>query len=213
MVVRGEMFPGESFEMHEHSNLDNLLWVESGTLRHEDSLGNDVVVPAKHASLMKAGASMEHAEATEGSENTMVVLFWFVPDEVDGASSYELGRLEPKPGHWQVIAAGPDAPAQTDHTEMTSLRTSATVYRAELSSRQTIEYKLTPGRRAYFFAAWGDIRIDGHLVADSERAHARVPAGMSRGSVTVSVQALDRAIVFVVEVPDQERRPEVGRSH
>src|ERR1700761_5393634 len=54
--------PGMQVPPHPHMGLQTVSWLRSGEVRHQDSLGNDVLVRPGELGLMTAGYGIAHAE-------------------------------------------------------------------------------------------------------------------------------------------------------
>ncbi|MEI0738904.1 pirin family protein [Paenibacillus sp. JTLBN-2024] len=74
--------PLQGFKKHPHHDLEIVSYVISGTLEHNDSLGNAQRLPAGTVQVMSAGTGIEHAE-TNPSEDEPVrfMQMWFLPSE------------------------------------------------------------------------------------------------------------------------------------
>ena len=81
---------------HPHTGLQTVTWLLSGTIRHRDSLGSDVLVRPGQLNLMTAGEGVAHSE------------FAVVPDD-----AWQLGGAG-QPGAAGVTADGGDAGGEAD---------------------------------------------------------------------------------------------------
>lgn len=86
--------PGAGFPAHEHADMDILTLVLSGTIRHEDSLGNIGEIVPGQVQLMRAGSGITHSEVNPSQTETAHVLqIWLIPDQRGGAPSYQSAPL------------------------------------------------------------------------------------------------------------------------
>lgn len=78
---------------HPHTGLQTVTWPFAGSIRHRDSLGNDVVVRPGELNLMTSGRGVAHSElsiADTGSELHGLQLWVALPDgALSGPSGFE----------------------------------------------------------------------------------------------------------------------------
>lgn len=177
LFAEGEMRPREGFDMHRHENVDNLLLVREGKLRHRDSFGNSALLRAGHASLLAAGAGIEHSEVVEGNDCVRGILIWIRPEQTGGTSAYHLRDLdgELKDNRWLVVASGlKNAPK-----DALPLRRDAQILQTTLRADGVIEQYLAPGRRAYVVPLDSPARINQKYLRAGDRALIEGPGPLS----------------------------------
>ena len=83
--------PGGCVPNHEHKNYDIFGYIVSGTLKHTDSLGNNVVAQAGQIQHMWAGSSIWHTESCVGNTPARYLQIWFTPNrELNSKPYYNL---------------------------------------------------------------------------------------------------------------------------
>lgn len=72
--------PGAGFSTHPHDNMEIISIPLSGSLRHEDSMGNKYAIKAGEIQVMSAGTGLTHSEYN-GSDNESVnfLQIWVLP--------------------------------------------------------------------------------------------------------------------------------------
>lgn len=86
--------PGAGFAPHDHADMDILTLVLSGTIRHEDSLGNIAEIAPGEMQLMRAGSGVTHSEVNASDTDPAHVLqIWLVPDVAGGEPAYQSAPL------------------------------------------------------------------------------------------------------------------------
>ena len=65
--------------MHPHANLEIISYHVSGSVRHVDTLGNDVVDVDGNVYLMSAGKGLMHSETNTNDGPTRYIQIWFRP--------------------------------------------------------------------------------------------------------------------------------------
>ncbi|MEM6602428.1 MAG: pirin family protein [Pseudomonadota bacterium] len=87
--------PGGGFPTHAHNYQNILTWVLSGTLEHQDSLGNIHRLYENDMQMMYAGARVEHKEYNPSSDQELHFLqIWIAPNEKPEASEYHSSHIE-----------------------------------------------------------------------------------------------------------------------
>ncbi|NGM85140.1 pirin family protein [Paenibacillus sp. 7124] len=148
-----ELKPGKGMHRHPHHDLEIITYVVSGTLRHEDNLGNKADLQAGSVQVMSAGTGISHSETNpSGTENVRFLQIWLLPNRAGlppkwGAKYFppdsRLNTLLP------VVAGNGAEGALTIHEN-------AVVYLATLETGREIIHPQKEERRTYVFL------IDGH---------------------------------------------------
>jgi hypothetical protein len=90
-VINDDMvIPGEGFGEHSHRDMEIISYVLEGALKHEDSTGNEYVVPAGDVQRMSAGRGVMHSEFNASTQEKVKFLqIWIQPNELGIKPSYE----------------------------------------------------------------------------------------------------------------------------
>lgn len=82
--------PGSGFGRYPHDNMEIITIPLSGSLKHEDSMGNSAVVTTGEVQVMSAGTGVEHAEfnASDTKELTLFQI-WIETAKRDVAPRYD----------------------------------------------------------------------------------------------------------------------------
>ncbi len=90
-----QVAPGAGFDTHGHRDMEIISYVLEGAVRHEDSMGNQYVVPAGDVQLMSAGTGVMHSEFNDSSEEPVHFLqIWIEPRESGLKPGYAQKRVE-----------------------------------------------------------------------------------------------------------------------
>jgi len=82
--------PGRGYGSHPRRDLELLTYVVSGTLRHEDSLGNDAWLTAGGIQRITAGTGILHSESNASPADPLHVLhIWIAPSRMRLRPGYE----------------------------------------------------------------------------------------------------------------------------
>jgi hypothetical protein len=94
--------PGTGFETHPHRDMEIVTWVLSGSLVHQDSVGNCGVIYPGLAQRMSAGTGVLHSEKNDSwritgssahDDEVHFVQMWVLPDERGIEPGYEQVEL------------------------------------------------------------------------------------------------------------------------
>ena len=70
--------------------------VQSGALKHEDSLGNKGIIEAGDIQVMSAGSGIEHSEVNASSQNSLTLFqLWIHSQRQDVTPRYEQKKIAP----------------------------------------------------------------------------------------------------------------------
>lgn len=98
------------FGTHPHQDMEIVTWMVSGTLKHQDSLGNGTVIPAGDIQRMSAGTGIQHSEWNPSpDEGVHLLQIWIRPEAKGITPSYEqktVGHL--KAGTDWILVASQD---------------------------------------------------------------------------------------------------------
>lgn len=90
-VINDDMvMPGQGFGEHGHRDMEIISYVIEGALKHEDSTGNNYVVPAGDVQRMSAGKGVIHSEFNaSNTEKVKFLQIWIQPNVFGIEPSYE----------------------------------------------------------------------------------------------------------------------------
>ena len=160
---------GHGYAMHEHRELESLLFVLDGVVRHEDSAGEHVHVMASECSLLSAGTGIAHAEFAASVRDVRAVVFAIAPDparlgEAPKFSKRRFPRVE-RHERFVELASGRSGAAPS----ALPLRRNACLYAAALTAGAVVRRRLEAGRRAYLLAPDAAVSVNGARVGAGER--------------------------------------------
>ncbi len=156
--------PGTGFGTPGHRDMEILTYVLSGTLHHHDDMGNEGDIGHGEIQLMRAGSGVLHSEVNPSSSDTVHLLqIWIMPDQQGLPPGYWQKRVLFRHGQWNLLVS-PDA-VHDASDEALHIHQDARVSSAMLNGRETLEYPLAPGRRAYLHVARGSLMANGQPLA------------------------------------------------
>ncbi len=161
---------GTLVRFHEHVNDEILSYMWRGTMVHEDSSGNRVVLSPKRLMMMNAGKSFWHEESAPSDPVEMLQIF-IRPREADlpGEVQFHDRNEALADGMWHLIAAPETSDAPL------AIRQQVVVYDTHLPAGSEIEIPQTDGMHQLLYVFDGEISAGGtHLlkgdaIADDEK--------------------------------------------
>ena len=172
------VIPGAGFGEHAHQEMDIISYVISGTLRHEDTMGNSSTIKAGEIQHMYAGTGVMHSEMN-ASENEKVhfLQIWIIPDRTGGAPHYFQTRVDLKARKNSFIAiAGPD-----EVEGQAVLRSDTRVFMLGFDDEQKVSHQFAPGRAGFLQVVRGIIEFEGHRLSGGDGLQFE---GLSRCEIT-----------------------------
>jgi quercetin 2,3-dioxygenase len=160
------VFPGQGFGTHPHRDMEIITYILSGSLEHQDSMGNGRVIRAGDVQYMAAGTGVQHSEFNPSRDEAVHLLqIWIKPDRPGLTPRYaeksfqkaETGKL-----HWVT--------SQTGEGGSIAINQDANLWLAKLENGETVTHSLAPGRKAWVHVAEGEITLNGQLLQGGDAA-------------------------------------------
>jgi redox-sensitive bicupin YhaK (pirin superfamily) len=149
--------PAMGFGTHPHENMEIISIPLSGSLKHEDSMGNQHVISAGEVQVMSAGTGVTHSEYNNSdSESVNFLQIWVMPKITGIPPRYDQRKINTK--NICNIFHPIIAPLETDG--VVNINQDAYFSIANIDRDMTIEYKKTnKNSGVYFFLITGSINI------------------------------------------------------
>lgn len=153
---------GQGFGTHPHKDMEILTYVLSGTVEHQDSMGNKEQIPAGEFQIMSAGTGVRHSEynASE-SEPLHLYQIWIMPERNGIEPRYDQRRFPDVQGRQLVLS--PDA-----RDGSLKVYQDMTLSRWVLSAGELDNVAIETGRRIWIQVVKGDVTVNGHPVTTSD---------------------------------------------
>ncbi|KGD84614.1 hypothetical protein C7434_4138 [Pantoea sp. PNA 14-12] len=154
--------PGQGFGTHPHKDMEILTYVLSGTVEHQDSMGNKEQIPAGEFQIMSAGTGVRHSEYNASkTEPLHLYQIWIIPERTGIEPRYDQRRFPDVQGRQFILT--PDA-RDGSLKVWQDMTLSRWVFAAGESDSVTIE----PGRRIWIQVVKGDVKVNGQSASNSD---------------------------------------------
>ncbi|WP_048781002.1 MULTISPECIES: pirin family protein [Pantoea] len=153
---------GQGFGTHPHKDMEILTYVLSGTVEHQDSMGNKEQIPAGEFQIMSAGTGVRHSEYNASSSDPLhLYQIWIIPERTGIQPRYAQRRFPDVKGRQFVLT--PDA-----REGSLKVYQDMTLSRWVFSAGEKDEVAIETGRRVWVQVVKGEIRVNGETARTSD---------------------------------------------
>jgi redox-sensitive bicupin YhaK (pirin superfamily) len=180
------------FGMHPHADYEIITIPLTGSVTHEDSMGNRGEVGAGEVQAMSAGTGIVHSEFNASvAEPLELFQIWIAPNVRGAKPRYSQKRFDSagRTGRWQMLVAEDGVPDTLPTYQ------DARILRADLETGTSLAYEIAhEGNGAYVLV------IDGEVDVAGEHLGRRDALGISE-TREFALTATAPASVLLFEVP------------
>ena len=158
---------GTGFGAHSHRDMEIISYVISGSLKHQDSLGNDAVIRPGEVQRMSAGTGVTHAEMNgEAERETHFFQIWILPRGRGDQPGYgqKSFTAELATGALTLVISGDER-----HGSI-GIKQDADVYLARPAAGAEIGFTGAPGRGQWLQVIGGSIDLNGQTLGPGDAA-------------------------------------------
>ncbi|MGL5385031.1 MAG: pirin family protein [Enterobacterales bacterium] len=153
---------GQGFGTHPHKDMEILTYVLSGTVEHQDSMGNKEQINAGEFQIMSAGTGVRHSEYNANSDRPLhLYQIWIIPDQVGLEPRYEQRMFDAPQGRQLVLS--PDA-----REGSLKVFQDMTLSRWALKKDEQSVYPIQAERRIWIQVVRGNVSINGNQAGISD---------------------------------------------
>ena len=154
-----EVAAGAGFHTHSHKNMEIISYVQSGSIAHKDSAGNEEVLPAGEFQLMSAGKGISHSEFNASQTEPLKFLqIWIQPNQLDGEPGYQQKNFGETVGLTEVIS--PDGRNGT-----LKIKQNVRLSQLILLPEQRIALPVQQDRAYYLHLVNGELELQGQTLS------------------------------------------------
>ncbi len=153
---------GQGFGTHPHKDMEILTYVLSGTVEHQDSMGNKEQIHAGEFQIMSAGTGIRHSEYN-GRDDQPLHLYqiWIIPNKTGLEPRYEQQMFDIPQGRQLVLS--PDV-----RDGSLKVFQDMTLWRWALKREEQSIYQIQAERRIWIQVVRGNVSINGHRAGTSD---------------------------------------------
>ncbi|MND61575.1 Quercetin 2,3-dioxygenase [compost metagenome] len=153
---------GQGFGTHPHKDMEILTYVLSGTVEHQDSMGNKEQIQAGEFQIMSAGTGVRHSEYNGNNDRPLhLYQIWIIPDRVGLEPRYEQRMFDAPQGRQLVLS--PDA-----REGSLKVFQDMTLSRWALKQDEQAECPIEAGRRVWIQVVRGKVVVNGQQAGTSD---------------------------------------------
>ncbi|MGB9095263.1 pirin family protein [Erwinia sp.] len=153
---------GQGFGTHPHKDMEILTYVLSGTVEHEDSMGNKEQIPAGEFQIMSAGTGVRHSEYNASKDEPLhLYQIWIIPEKTGIEPRYAQRRFDDVQGRQLVLS--PDA-----RDGSLKVFQDMTLSRWALKQGEQGTVDIEAGRRVWIQVVKGDVSVNGEKASTSD---------------------------------------------
>ena len=172
--------PRMGFGKHPHRDMEIITYILSGSLAHEDSMGNGRTITAGEFQYMAAGTGVRHSEQNpSGSEAVHLLQVWIMPDENGVTPRYaEKSMKDAASGSLHLVAS------KSGRDGSIAIHQDADLHLAKLDEGQRVTHMLAPNRHAWMHVAEGSVTLNGQTLEGGDAAAISDESTLEIGGVT-----------------------------
>lgn len=186
VINQDQVAPEGGFPTHPHRDMEIFSYVVSGTIAHQDSMGNGRELKPGEIQLMSAGSGVTHSEFNPSSSEALHLLqIWILPEFTGLKPSYT--EWKPAPGsesESKVLVISPDG-----RENSAIIHQDAFVYRIRLNAGETLSHDLAEGRGLWLQVIKGSVKSGAVELAAGDAASTET-SGSFEFTATEEVEAL-----------------------
>ncbi|MGD8107416.1 pirin family protein [Pantoea sp. FN0302] len=153
---------GQGFGTHPHKDMEILTYVLSGTVEHQDSMGNKEQIPAGEFQIMSAGTGVRHSEYNASSSEPLhLYQIWIIPESTGIEPRYDQRRFADVTGRQLILS--PDA-----REGSLKVYQDMTLSRWVLKAGESDTIALDPSRRIWIQVVKGEVQVNDQPLATSD---------------------------------------------
>ncbi len=179
--------PGAGFGRHPHRDMEILTYILSGSLEHQDSMGNRRIIQTGEVQYMAAGTGVFHSEFNpSNSEPVHLLQIWIVPRERGVIPAYaDRSLVGAEPGRWHCVASA------TGREGSIRIHQDADLLLSRLRPGDRVGHALAAGRYAWVHVAEGRVTLDGQILESGDGL-----AVWSESELTVEATLASQVLLF-----------------
>ncbi|HIB90627.1 TPA: pirin family protein [Candidatus Poribacteria bacterium] len=148
--------PGTGFGMHSHHDMEIITYILDGSLKHQDSMGNQSIIYTGEVQHISAGTGIMHSELNPSESDPVHFLqIWITPDRMGIEPRYAQRKLRDNISDNQLCLIA----SKNGENGSITLNQDVNLYVLSLDSGGQVDYELQPDRYAWIQVTKGTIKL------------------------------------------------------
>ena len=159
---------GQGFPFHPHRNMEIITFMLNGSLRHKDSLGNDMAITPGEIQVMSAGSGIIHSEYSENNEGEDLVhllQIWILPKAHNIKPRYDQKQIRSnsEKNFLKVIATDDESDKETMF-----INANATLWQGSFEGSFSQSFSPKSRKNLWIHVYEGEVLIDGNKLVSGD---------------------------------------------
>ena len=186
VINQDKVASGAGFPTHPHRDMEIFSYVVSGTIAHQDSMGNGCELKPGQIQLMSAGSGVTHSEFNPSKTEPLHLLqIWILPETRGLTPSYtEWHPSADSDDNSKVLVISPDG-----RENSATIHQDADIYRVRIKAGETVSHDLKSGRGLWLQLIKGELTSGGNTLQPGDAASCE-SAGVIEFTATEDSEAL-----------------------
>ena len=187
---------GAGFGKHAHENMEIITIPLEGSLKHQDSMGNNGLIKFGEVQVMSAGSGVEHSEMNGSKiDQAKTLQIWILPQTLDVQPRYDQKSFDLEANKNSFVTIVEPYDRQTSDALWVYQQTYFNLGIFEEDKTAHYETKLT-GNGLYIFLIEGSIKVDGKIL------NRRDAMGITEAD-KITISSITKSTILIIEVPMQ----------
>ncbi len=187
---------GAGFGQHAHENMEIITIPLEGSLKHQDSMGNNGLIKFGEVQVMSAGSGVEHSEMNGSKvDQAKTLQIWILPQTLDVQPRYDQKSFDLEANKNSFVTIVEPYNRQTSDALWVYQQTYFNLGIFEEDKTAHYETKLT-GNGLYIFLIEGSIKVDGKIL------NRRDAMGITEAD-KITISSITKSTILIIEVPMQ----------
>lgn len=183
---------GAGFGTHPHDNMEIITIPLSGSLKHQDSMGNSSIIKAGEVQVMSAGTGIQHSEFNPSHEEDLNLFqIWIFPNKRNVEPRYDQFLIDTSRMHNHFLQLV--SPNKED--DGTWIHQNAWIHMAEIDENKTLHYDLHAKNNGVYFMV-----VEGEFQIENQKLEQKDAFGVWE-TEQIKIQAKKSGRILAIEVP------------
>lgn len=150
---------GHGFGTHPHNNMEIISVPIYGSLKHNDSMGNEYIIKENEIQIMSAGTGVRHSEYNPSlTQDCNFLQIWILPKKINIEPRYEQKSFNIEKNKLNLIIS-PER-----NNESLWINQDAYLYLSKTEKNNKINYDLKSNKGSYIFLIEGELEVNGQTI-------------------------------------------------